>query len=474
MNPRFQIDELVTQDSRGVVFQGVDQETGQHVAMRRFLPSGGESLGLNAAKQEDYRKAVAIMKEVSHPCLREVLDGGCDAVDGMPYLVTRWTDGDMLRDWMAARGGLQQDMARYVISRLLDVCIALSTAFGRDALWVETALESVIASEENGEGAMPGISFWVCPWRWFGAKKGDDDWRAGVADFAEALLGGPGRAGADPRNASLLVWVQRIRHKEISCLKAAFAALKVPVDDKETAAATRLLSAPPEPAAPFAAASRPASALTLPQPSRGNVRLPSQSGGGTGRMIAIAACVLALLGGAAWWFSRPPAVAVADATVTAAADAPDVSIPANRRQAVVDGMMSQIQNENAMADERRQSIEKRGYYTVREADLLLEKNGREVSLRGRLANVRFSGSGLTMYLEFSSDPPREEPRAYAMRRDLADGIREEDLKPLVGKLIEIRGPVEIETVARTRRARVSLISRERLTVLPDEADYDVR
>jgi len=470
MNPRYQIDELVTQDLRGVVFHGVDRETGAGVAMRRFLASSGESGGLDPKNKEVYLEAVATMKQVSHPSLRAVLDGGCDAVDGMPYLVTEWTDGDTLRDWMRANGNLTQEVSRHVVGRLLDVCIELSKVFNREALWLETALESVIVSPRDGTATMPMVSFWVCPWRWFGGASADD-WRAGVADFAEALLGGPGKAGADPRNAPLMMWVQRIRQKEITTLRAAFAALKVPI--VAAGAAPIALAAPVDaarkPAEPFAAAPRPAAGLTLPQPVKVNVRQPSESNGTPRKLVAAAAGLLAMGGVGVWWLTRDGTGAGATAaTLAEAADAPHVSTPANQRQAVVDGMIHQIHGEAAAAEERRQAIEARGYYTVREGDLLFGMNGREVNFRGRLSAVRFSNSGLTMYLEFSPDPATDEPRAYAMRRDLVDGIREEDLAPLVGKFIEIRGPVDIETISRTRRPRVNLINRERLIVLPDE------
>lgn len=473
MKPRYHIDELVTQDLRGVVFQGIDGETGASVALRRFLPSGADSGGLDAKKQDAYLKAVATMKQVTHPSLRAVLDGGCDPVDGMPYLVTQWTEGETLREWMAGHGSMSPETARHVIGRLLDVCIELSNVFGREDLWVETTLASVIVRPATGEHAMPDVSFWICPWRWFGGKT-NDDWRSGVADFVEALLGGPGRANADPRNATLLVWVQRIRHQEITTLRAALSALKV---SPATAGEGSTKRVPADAGAEKGGVASPAggatvAALQLPQPARGNVRMPASSGARRGRTVAIAVLALGLLGGGAWWLLRGagmvPALS-ADATT-----APDVSRPFDQKQSAVDDMMQQIQSESDAAEQRRQSVERRGYYTIKEADLLLGLSGREVTLRGRLANVRFSGSGLTMYLEFSADAPLYEPRAYAMRRDLADGIREEDLTPLIGKLIEIRGPLDIENVSRTRRPRVNLINRERLIVLPDEEDYELR
>lgn len=471
MKPRYQIDELVTQDLRGVVFQGVDGETGESVALRRFLPSGAESGGLDAKKQDAYLKAVATMKQVAHPSLRAVVDGGCDPVDGMPYLVTQWMEGETLREWMAGHGVVSPETGRHMIGRLLDVCIELSNVFGREDMWVETTLASVIVRPPDGGDAMPDVSFWVCPWRWFGGKA-NDDWRTGVADFAEALLGGPGRANADPRNASLLVWVQRIRHQEITTMRAALSALKVP---SATAGEGGGMKRASDLGVVKDGVTTPvvgAAALQLPQPARGNVRMPASSGAGRGRAVAIAVLSLGLLGGGVWWLLQ--GAGMVPALTSDESAAPDMSRSSGQRQSAVDEMVQQIQSESDATEQRRQSVERRGYYTIKEADLLLGLNGREVTLRGRLASVRFSGSGLTMYLEFSSDAPLAEPRAYAMRRDLEDGIREEDLTPLIGKLIEIRGPLDIENVSRTRRPRVSLINRDRLTVLPDEEDYELR
>ena len=183
----------------------------------------------------------------------------------------------------------------------------------------------------------------------------------------------------------------------------------------------------------------------------------------------------ALVGCAGWFLMERTGEMPDTAQSGASADASSEIRPMSRRQARVDEIMSGIQEEAAAAEARRQQTEKRGYYTIHDADLMLARAGQLAAVRGPLERVRFSASGLTMYLEFSEETPVDEPRAYAMARDIVDGIREQDLLPLVGKHIEIRGVIDIETVPGTRRPRIHLLDRDQITVLDDGAsEYELQ
>lgn len=137
MIQRFKIEDLVIQDTSGVVFKAVDEETGLPVSVRRFFPFGADGGGLDEAMQADYSASVARLAQVKHPALCSVIEGGCDPVDGMPYLVTEWMDGTLLIDFLANRP-LSQPEAITLIIPLMEVCQLLSDAISHEGIWVET------------------------------------------------------------------------------------------------------------------------------------------------------------------------------------------------------------------------------------------------------------------------------------------------------------------------------------------------
>ena len=90
---RYEIQEMLSQDAQGVVFLAVDRESGADVVLRRFFPFGPGGKGLMGEEREAYTAAVERLKGLAHPAMRTILEGGCDPVDGMPYLVTEWVEG---------------------------------------------------------------------------------------------------------------------------------------------------------------------------------------------------------------------------------------------------------------------------------------------------------------------------------------------------------------------------------------------
>ena len=511
MDSHYQIEELVSQDTRGVMFQGVDSVTGIVVAMRRFISSQTAEMAGMGAGALAFQDAIELMRGMSHPSLRRVLAGGCDSVDGMPYLVTHWVDGPRLRDVVNRDGPFTPESAMPILSQLLNLNAMMSKSLGRDGLWAEAMLESVQLKPTGDDEAASTAVFWISPWRWLG----DGAAAAGafeLADFAQALLGGPRVLANQYGDSNIATWIRDIRNKKLTSLGEIRDALSAPgtivspfvlgaqknpsgvqaagapgrsrASQANPTAVPVVVAAPlakPEPAAevpvvkvapvarmaagakePPAAALKPAPLPPAPAP-RG--RMPAA-------LLACAA-LIAAIGGLGWmWFAKigAPEVALQPTAAAPAVDPDlDVSVPRGQRQSRLDEMMGDISREQETAQEVRREVERRGYFTIDDAGLMLDHVGQISSLRGKLARIRFSASGLTMYLEFSENTPLEEPRAFAMARDLVEGIRPEDLEDLIGKSIEIRGGVEIENVASTRRPRIRLLDRGQIRILDDTA-----
>jgi hypothetical protein len=478
MDTRYHIEEMVSQDASGVVFQGMDSVTGVIVAMRRFIASGSGVESVSDQDRQAYSDAIAVLKKVTHPSLRRVLAGGCDPVDEMPYLVTRWIDGESLGVLLASKESLDAECAAYILRQFLDANAAVSEALGTEGLWLEMAFESMIVKPPRDPSESPVALFWLCPWRWLHANSPANG-ITGLADLAEAMLGGPRKMASGNHGGELSQWIRQIRDKEFQTIEAAQQALKAPGMFADPFESDPI---PPqedkvvvdrEKAEPLIAGFDPPGLQVAPTPIpsiAGRAVLPSapeQRKVVTPAVIAAAAAVFGLIL-FFYWLAMG-----GDKDSSKTADDPSV-VPVSRSQAKIDEMMTQIQGENSATEERRKHIERRGYYTIDDVDLMLARDKEEVTLRGRLARVRMSSSGLTMYLEFSEAAPNSEPRAYAMSCNLVDGIRPEDLEQFIGRQMEIRGPVDIENIVGTRRPRVKIIDRDHINVLGADQDYELR
>lgn len=478
MDTRYHIEEMVSQDTNGVVFQGMDSVTGVIVAMRRFISAGGCDKEVGENERQAYIDAITTLKKVTHPSLRRVLAGGCDPVDEMPYLVTRWADGTPLGEIIASEGAIDTGFARHILGQLLDANTAIVDSLECDGLWLEATLESVIVRPPRDESESAVALFWLCPWRWLHSN-GSTTGMMGLADLAEAMLGGPRKIAADHHPADELPkWIRRIRSNEIPNLEQAQEELLLMGGTTNPLAANET---PKQEAASGAKADdsirgfdppglQMNQPLTVPLTAARGL-LPSEPNhhhGFSRTSIAAVATLSGLIILVVWIaMSRekpePPPTE----------ESPFSSSP-NQNQARLNEMMSRIDVDNSASEERLQHIQRRGFYTIEEADLLLGRDADEVTFRGRLARVRMSSSGLTMYLEFSDEAPSEEPRAYAMTRNLVDGIRPEDFERSVGRQIEIRGPIDIETAGEVRRPRVKIIDPDRINVLEADEDYELR
>ena len=79
-----------------MVFRALDTETGKTVAVRRFFPFGALGVGLKDDEKTAYNIALGRLTGLNHPALRSVICGGCDPVDGIPFIATEWIEGHVL------------------------------------------------------------------------------------------------------------------------------------------------------------------------------------------------------------------------------------------------------------------------------------------------------------------------------------------------------------------------------------------
>jgi len=165
---RFQIEDILSQDEHGVVFEAEDRETGKRVAVRRIFPFGANGGGLKGEQVAAYEIGIQRFSAVQHPGLRTVVAGGCDPVDGMPFLATEWVEGPTLAKALAA-GPIASASVVALMDRVLEVCEVLSEALAEESVWVETSPAAIIVSAEDLDR---GFTFWVAPLSWLDETEG--------------------------------------------------------------------------------------------------------------------------------------------------------------------------------------------------------------------------------------------------------------------------------------------------------------
>jgi hypothetical protein len=204
---RFQIEDLIVQDATGVVFRAIDSETGKTVAVRRFFPFGADGGGLQADEQVAYNIALERLSGLSHPALRSVICGGCDPVDGMPFIATEWIEGTSLLPIIDNQGPITPEVATELLTQALEVSELLSHVLAEEAVWVETDLQTIVfGNEDTGRR----FTFWISPLKWLGSGEQPRGLES-IINLTEEIMGWKGRAVADEEGRGLGKWLHWLR-----------------------------------------------------------------------------------------------------------------------------------------------------------------------------------------------------------------------------------------------------------------------
>lgn len=422
----------------GVEFRAVDGESGRMVALRRFFPFGMEGGGLQPEERAAYGVALQRLMEVRHPALRSVVGGGCDPVDGMPFLVTEWVGGERLDEILAGRL-LAGSEAVELLSRVLEVSAALSGALGEEACWVETDPASV---RVDSDGARR-FTFSISPMKWLGAD-GMGKRLEPLVPLVEAAMGWQGQVVGDAAGGGLGGWVKWLRGNagEASIFEAR-ERLAVATGGQAATPTQRMM--PTVVAGPRVVA-RPFSAPVVQQ----------QGGGGRMWMILGGVAAVLVLGGVFLVLSggkdRSPETLMVEESAEAgenlAAAAPAASRAAEDVTARATRMAAELAEQRTEAREalaaRVAAVEQRGgHYLPEESDLLVLRKGEDVVVEGTFVQIRRTSSGATFYFEFSKDPGNEEVRGYLLARSARPGVTPQGFQPLVGKKVRMSGTVRV-------------------------------
>jgi len=189
-----------------VVFRAHDRETGGSVALLRFFPSGPDGGGLQEAHQETFTAGLERLAEIRHPSLRAVVGGGCDPVDGMPFMASEWVEGVTLLS-VVESDLLDVELAKEALDLALEISEVISGVVGEERLWVETDLQSVIlGNEESGRL----FTFRISPMH---LCAGHDQTRSlgSAIVFAEKMMGWSGRLVNAKAGGGLAEWIRAMK-----------------------------------------------------------------------------------------------------------------------------------------------------------------------------------------------------------------------------------------------------------------------
>jgi len=159
----YTIEEMLLQSPNLVVYKARGRN-GFRYAISRFIFTKSV---LSNLKEACFESALKELKRLNHGCLRPVIDGGLDEIDGMPWVARVWWDGEYLDDRM--KSGM---LSPPDIQRLADHGQALIDALGDRASAISFRARDVILT--SGRGGHPVETFNIDVQNWF------LDWAMGV------------------------------------------------------------------------------------------------------------------------------------------------------------------------------------------------------------------------------------------------------------------------------------------------------
>ncbi|YCM42346.1 hypothetical protein V2O64_13635 [Verrucomicrobiaceae bacterium 227] len=179
MQSDYHLQDLVFQDGNGVVYRAHDQEGSTYAIVRLKLPA--ETIPILA--EGSFHRALEELMALDHFCLRPVVDGGLDPVDGYPWVAVRWWPGPHLGERIA-----DGPLSDPEINRLQGYAQSLIEFLGARAGAISFNPDEIITTESTD--GQPVETFVINYWTWFN-------------DRAESRL--PGTGTSAPRALRRLV-----------------------------------------------------------------------------------------------------------------------------------------------------------------------------------------------------------------------------------------------------------------------------
>ncbi len=439
------------QDMSGVIFRALDTETDRTVAIRRFFPFGPTGGGLSESEKIDFTGTLDRLAEIKHPALRTIVCGGCDPVDGMPYIATEWIEGHSLQTLLMDRSLSPEEMT-LVLDQALEVCQILSDNLGSEGVWVETDPHAIIIGAPETQRP---VSFWISPLIWTDRRNS----QTALETFIPLTVSAMGWSEIPTHERPTTgpgAWVKWLQNS------AGTATLQQARESLATATGT---AAP----TPTQRVVRQATRQVLPGKKKAASKAPAW-------ILAVAVLLVMGLGGwmmvrrntamnAAAIKTQTPTIVILSAAPPAPAAIstpkpaePKTALPVVEKSAAVSKVApspveSPAQRASRLAAEQKQAKQnalkrpapaRSGVLSPANYDLLVPLNNKDAIVEGTLASIGYSGSKKTMYLIFAGNLDVADFRGAIAAKDATGDLSETALGTLKGKKIRLSGKIRLE------------------------------
>ena len=380
MQTDYHIEDLVHQTGNLVVYRVLNRDQIPFALIRlRYDDELLEKLD-----EETFQNALSQLEELNHSCLRPVVDGGLDPVDGFPWIAARWWDGILLPDRVRDSDLTPEEFVRIKVHGE-----ALVSALGPLAGTVSFSPDSVVIC---GQGDKTIDTFSIDYHGWFEA-------------FAQGVHPATQFATLQ-RFTSLLTYLKRHSvHTPAPLITTAEAPPTLPGQGPSGA------------------------------PGQTPPLVSSQSSTFPLKVLLVLSTLLVAIGLLSWniFGEKPstPVESIVDTTTQSAESKAIKKIVAPKPKPV-----PEIPPTDRPANDN--GFEK--FYTIHDEDQIrtnFPENDRFIPVQATVLAVTKSSSGKTLYLQFKNESP--EFAASIEIKTAEQTLNEAYLKSLVGKTIQAKG-----------------------------------
>src|SRR5436309_11690005 len=185
---RYEILAQLAEGSFGQVYKGRQRSTGQAVAIKVLRFWEGDAPANVENQIARFRREMRLCAELSHPNIVSLIDSG-ESEDGTLYTVFEYVPGSTLREVLARKGGLGWELARHLMTQVLD---ALACAHARGVVHRDLKPENIMVTQTGAQRNALVLDFGLG-----GLAREVEDWSLPRLTATRDILGTPSYAAPE-------------------------------------------------------------------------------------------------------------------------------------------------------------------------------------------------------------------------------------------------------------------------------------